>query len=114
MELNNTEREKNLLEIYNKEENKNKIPICVLENEVIKKRFYLLMQDINTVNNLIMQIRKNYLKIQKDTVIFINHNNKIIQNNILLKELYEKFKSDNKILYLSVSKSEYFGGLIIN
>lgn len=102
------------IQVINKMLNKypQKIPIILINHNPkdihIQKNKYLVNKEYS-LSSFMYFLRKNE-KINETKGIIVMVNNILPPHTILLSELYEKYKKDDKLLYLDLRVESVFGG----
>lgn len=89
-----------------------KIPI-VLKNKntsfQLKNIKYLIPKKYKILN--LLKVIKKQNKFNAEDSLYVSNNNKILNNNICIQELYDRSKNEDNFLYLEVTNMPAFGTL---
>lgn len=84
-----------------------KIPIVCIHNSDITK---LLISRYLTLNQFIYFFRRSK-KINKNHIMYVQiEGNQILGLNQMIGEIYQKFKSEDQVLYINITNEAYLGG----
>lgn len=89
----------------------NHVPVILESRDIHLKRQKFMVHNDSTLVAFLTQVRSN-LQLRHDEAIFaFLDNNTLVPHQTLFAELYQKHKSEDDLLYITISKESAFGSI---
>ncbi len=85
-----------------------KVPVVIIDNKKILKNNKYLVPRTQTIGEFLVELRRR-INLSEYEAFFLFIGNSIPLSSQTLGQLYDKNKSDDMILYMSIEKENSFG-----